>query len=180
MTLSRWTAVRIVVALGCALSFTYCGDAADPPQVARATDDATPEAISDDVEAGEPDDPAATTNTIDTPPGALPAPAEPIEPIALSADYAPSTAAGVVEGVPAATNTVPIVALANYFADLPGIDMSRLDPGQRERFLHRANSELCTCGCKDDTLAQCYMNDPSCPTVKGMLMTVLDAVRSGK
>ena len=183
MTFSRGPAVPIFVALGCALSFTCCGGAAEQPQVAIAADGATPAATPDDVGVDGPADPAVTTAATNSGTAAAPVraePTEPLEPMKVSDDYAPSTAAGVIEGVPAATNTAPIVALANYFADLPGIDMSRLDSRQREQFLHRANSELCTCGCKDDTLARCYMNDPSCPVVKGMLMTVLDEVVSGK
>ncbi len=96
----------------------------------------------------------------------------------MSEDFSPAQASGAVEGVPAATNTAPIVAIANYYADLPGIDMASLTDAQLETFLHRANSELCTCGCKDDTLAKCYINDPSCPVVKGMLESVLEEVRS--
>ncbi len=105
---------------------------------------------------------------------------KPIEPLQVSEGFAPADASGAVEGVPAATNTAPIVAIANFYADLPGIDMPSLTDAQRERFLHRANSELCTCGCKDDTLAKCYINDPSCPLVKDMLKSVLEEVRSGK
>ncbi len=105
---------------------------------------------------------------------------QPIEPRQVSENFAPARASGAVEGIPAATNTAPIVAIANFYADLPGIDMSSLTDAQLEKFLHRANSELCTCGCKDDTLAKCYINDPSCPLVKDMLKSVLEEVRSGK
>ena len=95
-------------------------------------------------------------------------------------EYAPERAAGAVKGVPAPTNTAPIVAVANYFTDLPGIDLASLKPRQKEKMLQRVNSELCTCGCKNDTLARCYVNDPRCPVVKGMVQKVYDEVKSGK
>jgi hypothetical protein len=94
--------------------------------------------------------------------------------------FDPTQATGAVVGVPAPTNTTPIVAVANYYADLPGFDLSLLSTRQKEKFLQRVNSEMCTCGCKNDTLARCTVNDPSCPVVRGMVQRVFDEVRSGK
>jgi hypothetical protein len=88
--------------------------------------------------------------------------------------FAPENATGAVKGVPAPTNTAPIVAVANYFTELPGIDQSSLKPRQKEKFLQRVNSELCTCGCRNDTLARCYVNDARCPVVKGMVQKVFE------
>jgi len=96
------------------------------------------------------------------------------------AQYDPATAAGAVKGVPAATNTAPIEAVANYFAELPGFDLAPLGEKGRSKFLHRVNSELCTCGCKNDTLAFCLVNDPKCPQVKGQVQAVYDEVKSGQ
>jgi len=93
--------------------------------------------------------------------------------------YDPASAAGAVKGVPAATNTAPIEAVANYYAELPGFDLQPLGEHGREKFLHRVNSELCTCGCKNDTLAWCLVNDPKCPTVKGLVQAVYDEVKKG-
>ena len=93
--------------------------------------------------------------------------------------FEPSQAAGAVVGVPAATNTAPIVAVANYYTELPGFDLSVLGERERESFLHRVNSEMCSCGCKNDTLARCLVNDQSCPLVKGMVQRVFDDVRAG-
>jgi thiol-disulfide isomerase/thioredoxin len=45
---------------------------------------------------------------------------------------------------------------------LPGVDMSRLSPVQRDVALHKFNAESCTCGCKF-TLAQCRIYDAGCP-----------------
>lgn len=92
----------------------------------------------------------------------------------------PQAAAGAVQGVPAPTNTAPIIAVANYFTDLPGIDVASLKPRQKERFLQRVNSEMCTCGCKNDTLAHCYVNDQRCPVVKGIVQRVFEEARSAK
>jgi thiol-disulfide isomerase/thioredoxin len=44
---------------------------------------------------------------------------------------------------------------------LPGVDMSRLSPEQRDAALHKFNAESCDCGCKF-TLAQCRIYDPGC------------------
>jgi hypothetical protein len=96
-----------------------------------------------------------------------------------SQNYDPSTAAGAVKGIPAPTNTGSIEAVANFFADMPGFDLNALGKHGKEKFLHRVNSEMCTCGCKNDTLAFCYVNDPKCPVVKGMVQAVYDEVKSG-
>jgi len=92
----------------------------------------------------------------------------------------PENATGAVKGVPAPTNTIPIVAVANYFTELPGIDVAALKPGRKEKFLQRVNSEMCSCGCKNDTLARCYVNDPRCPVVKSVVQKVYDEVKSGR
>jgi hypothetical protein len=94
--------------------------------------------------------------------------------------YDPAEAAGAIKGIPAPTNTAPIEAVANYYVDLPGFDVKSLPQAQREKLLQRVNSEMCTCGCKNDTLAKCLVNDPKCPTVKGLVQTVYDEVKSGR
>jgi hypothetical protein len=93
--------------------------------------------------------------------------------------YDPASAAGAVKGIPAPTNTSGIEAVANYFAEVPGFDLQPLGEHGREKFLHRINSELCTCGCKNETIAWCLVNDPKCPTVKGLAQTVYDEVKKG-
>ena len=85
-----------------------------------------------------------------------------------------------MQGVPAPTNTAPIVAVANYYTDLPGLDLAALAPRQKEKFLQRVNSELCTCGCKNDTLAKCYVNDPRCPMVKGVVQKIYEDIKAGR
>ena len=102
------------------------------------------------------------------------------EKIAEAPEYQPENAAGAVKGVPAPTNTIPIVAVANYFTELPGIDVAGLKRGRKEKFLQRVNSEMCSCGCKNDTLARCYVNDPRCPVVKSVVQKIYDEVKAGK
>ena len=93
--------------------------------------------------------------------------------------YDPASAAGAVKGIPAPTNSGSIEAVANYFADLPGFDLAALGEPGREKFLHRVNSEMCTCGCKNETIAWCVVNDPKCPTVKGLAQAIYDEVKKG-
>jgi hypothetical protein len=68
----------------------------------------------------------------------------------------------------------------NYFMQLPGIDLSTLTPKQKQRYLDRVNQELCSCGCPNDTIARCLVNDPTCPTVRGIAEKVLSEVKAGK
>ena len=85
---------------------------------------------------------------------------------------------------PAADLTVQsnggITVRENYFRELPGIDLSTLTPKQKQKFLDRVNSENCTCGCPNDTIARCLVNDPKCPTVRGLAEKVLSEVKAGK
>ncbi len=67
----------------------------------------------------------------------------------------------------------------NYFMQLPGIDLSTLTPKQKQRYLDRVNTELCSCGCPNDTIARCLVNDQTCKTVRGLAEKVLSEVKSG-
>jgi hypothetical protein len=73
-----------------------------------------------------------------------------------------------------------VTILENYFMELPGIDLSTLTPKQKQRYLDRVNKEMCTCGCPNDTIARCLVNDPKCPMVRGMAEKVLSEVKAGK
>src|SRR5262245_33516650 len=135
--------------------------------------------------------PKAPAETAATPPAASETPAQAANDPAQAAtpgeaaapptdNFDPATAAGAVKGIPAPTNSASIEAVANYYTDLPGLDMSDLSARQKQHLLHRVNSELCTCGCKHETLAFCFVNDPKCPKVKGLVNTVLDEIKAGK
>ena len=50
---------------------------------------------------------------------------------------------------------------ADRASTLPGVDLTKLTPEQKNVVLHRFNAESCTCGCKF-TLAQCRIWDRGC------------------
>ena len=54
---------------------------------------------------------------------------------------------------------------ADRASELPGVDLSRLTPQQKQVALHKFNAEGCTCGC-NFTLAQCRIYDRNCPISK--------------
>ena len=159
------------VILASSLALTFCSGSSS--QKAAGTDKSSPP------ETAQATAPPLTAPGSSSKTGAQGAQAPDTQP-ASEPEYAPERAAGAVKGVPAPTNTAPIVAVANYFTELPGIDLASLKPRQKEKLLQRVNSELCTCGCKNDTLARCYVNDPRCPVVKGMVQKVYDEVKSGR
>jgi hypothetical protein len=158
------TATLLLSALLCA-GLAGCGGSAEAPVVPAAAEQAAPEEPAAVPAAGPEDGPAPAAAAVPDTGESAPA-------------FRPETAAGAVPGVPAPTNTLPIVAVANYFTELPGIDIAGLKAKQRERFLQQVNSEMCPCGCKNDTLARCYVNDPRCPTVRGLVQKMYDEVKA--
>lgn len=62
--------------------------------------------------------------------------------------------------------------------ELPDVDLSGLTADQKKEALHRLNAEGCTCGCML-TLAECRINDSSCPVSKGAAAEVVNQVRAG-
>ena len=59
--------------------------------------------------------------------------------------------------------------------ELPGVDFSGLTPEQKKIALKRMNTEGCDCGCKL-TLAQCRINDTSCPVSMKLTARVVKEV----
>jgi len=57
------------------------------------------------------------------------------------------------------------LAHADRASELPGVNLSRLTPQQKQVALHKFNAERCTCGC-NFTLAQCRIYDRNCPISK--------------
>ena len=101
-------------------------------------------------------------------------------PSSKAARPAPQTqTAPVVENQPVQTKG-GLTIRENYFLDLPGIDLSTLTPKQKQRYLDRVNNEICTCGCSNDTIARCLVNDSKCTTVRGLAEKVLSEVKAGK
>jgi thiol-disulfide isomerase/thioredoxin len=64
---------------------------------------------------------------------------------------------------------------ADRASQLPGVDLSKLTPQQRNVALHRFNAETCTCGCKF-TLAQCRIYDHGCPISGGTTAKIIAEV----
>jgi thiol-disulfide isomerase/thioredoxin len=57
------------------------------------------------------------------------------------------------------------LAHADRATELPGVNLSTLNPQQKQAALHRFNAEACTCGC-NFTLAQCRIYDHNCAVSK--------------
>jgi thiol-disulfide isomerase/thioredoxin len=68
---------------------------------------------------------------------------------------------------------------AKNATELPGVDLSKLSPAQKQIALRRMNSETCTCGCRL-TLAQCRINDTVCPTSRKLANAIVQEILSGK
>jgi thiol-disulfide isomerase/thioredoxin len=62
--------------------------------------------------------------------------------------------------------------------ELPNVDFSGLNPEQKKAALKRMNTETCDCGCTL-TLAQCRINDTSCPVSKKRAAQVVKEIASG-
>jgi thiol-disulfide isomerase/thioredoxin len=62
--------------------------------------------------------------------------------------------------------------------ELPDVDFTGLTPEQKKAALKRLNSETCECGCRL-TLAQCRINDTSCPVSKKLAANVVKEVTAG-
>jgi thiol-disulfide isomerase/thioredoxin len=61
--------------------------------------------------------------------------------------------------------------------ELPNVDFTGLNPAQKKAALKRMNSETCDCGCTL-TLAQCRINDTSCPVSKKLAAQVVKEIAS--
>ena len=61
--------------------------------------------------------------------------------------------------------------------ELPNVDFTGLNPEQKKTALKRMNSETCDCGCTL-TLAQCRINDTSCPISKKLAARVVKEIAS--
>ncbi len=64
---------------------------------------------------------------------------------------------------------------ADRASELPGVDFSKLTPGQKVVALHKFNAETCTCGCTF-TLAQCRIYDRNCQTSKTATSKIVAAL----
>jgi thiol-disulfide isomerase/thioredoxin len=62
--------------------------------------------------------------------------------------------------------------------ELPGVDFTGLSPEQKKAALKRMNSEGCDCGCRL-TIAQCRINDTSCPISQKLAEKIVKDILSG-
>jgi hypothetical protein len=67
---------------------------------------------------------------------------------------------------------------AKNATELPGVDLAHLTPQQKHAALRRMNAENCTCGC-GLTIAQCRINDSTCPTSRELAAKIVAAVLHG-
>jgi thiol-disulfide isomerase/thioredoxin len=67
---------------------------------------------------------------------------------------------------------------ASLATELPGVDFKGLTPEQKKGALKRMNSETCNCGCML-TIAQCRINDTSCPISKQLAARIIKEVVTG-
>jgi thiol-disulfide isomerase/thioredoxin len=64
---------------------------------------------------------------------------------------------------------------AERATELPGVDLSKLTPEQKNSALHKLNAETCNCGCTF-TLAQCRIYDRNCQISKAATAKIIAAL----
>ena len=64
---------------------------------------------------------------------------------------------------------------AERATELPGVDLSKLTPEQKNSALHKFNAETCNCGCTF-TLAQCRIYDRNCQISKAATAKIIAAL----
>ena len=85
---------------------------------------------------------------------------------AASAGSKKANIGGPGPGSQGAPGELNLSVRAHFYSSLPGYDLSGLTDPQRMAFLETVNRELCSCGCVNETLGYCLVNDPGCPVVK--------------
>jgi thiol-disulfide isomerase/thioredoxin len=63
--------------------------------------------------------------------------------------------------------------------DIPGLDLTTLNPDQKTAALKRLNEEPCDCGC-GLTIAQCRINDSTCAVSPKLAEKILAEIRTAK
>ncbi|MFN7975460.1 MAG: thioredoxin family protein [Acidobacteriota bacterium] len=67
-----------------------------------------------------------------------------------------------------------------HYDTLPGVDLATLPADKRAKVLERANKETCTCGCPQDTIAQCLNTDPQCAVAPRLVQQIVNEVTGTK
>lgn len=63
--------------------------------------------------------------------------------------------------------------------DVPGVDLEKLSPAQRNHLLYRLNMEPCPCGC-NTSIAVCRGSHPACPIAKDLVTKMVAEESAGK
>ncbi len=71
------------------------------------------------------------------------------------------------------------LANAKHATELPGVDVSKLTQEQKKAALREFNQKNCNCGC-GLTLAQCRINDTSCPVSEKLAKQVVEKIAHGE
>lgn len=85
-------------------------------------------------------------------------------------------AAAIAIGVLVVTDLKGSHPSRTVHAELPGIDLSGLEPPQVQAILVASKRESCPCGC-GFTLAECRFKDPACPRSGPILDEMVGRVR---
>jgi len=96
----------------------------------------------------------------------------------LSCFVIPPAAASVAVAVEAVAPAAQPAPAQQYREGLHGVDLSGLSDEQRELSLTVLNDSGCRCGC-GMTVAQCRVEDQSCPRSPLLARAIVDAVRRG-
>ena len=91
----------------------------------------------------------------------------------------PGSKAGAKQTVGEADPTAGPIGMVKpgYYSKLPGFeDLDKIDPLKKTEFLETVNREMCSCGCKGETVAFCLVNDPACPVVKARAKKIYDDI----
>jgi hypothetical protein len=85
---------------------------------------------------------------------------------------------GAAPDSPAPAGVGPIGGVRpGFYSKLPGYDdLDKIDALKKTEFLETVNREMCSCGCKGETVAFCLVNDPGCPVVKSRAKKIYDDI----
>ena len=100
---------------------------------------------------------------------------KPVKPVTAADPKATPQTPGADAGAPN-SEAGPIGAVrAGFYGKLEGYESwDGVDPAVKKEFFETINRERCTCGCTNETLAWCYVNDKSCPVVRPRVKKVYD------
>lgn len=149
-----WT---IGLALLVAVAFGACAGGGDSSESAGNSDAGT-------VAQAEPTNTPADTPPADDTAGEMDTPTETNE----TPDVPPEKYA--MEYDPNAYYTLDDINMSGSYLK---ISFDGLTDDQVNRAIHRLRTEFCTCGCVNDPIDQCLVNDPTCPTAPTLAKQII-------